>query len=144
LCDNNGEKQAGCFQGGKMNPILVVEDEPYLRNLYTDELLDAGFSVCPVASGQEAIDCAKAQRPQLIVLDIMLPDINGLRVLEEIKAYDKTIPIIINSAFAIYKANFLSWMADDYVIKSSDISELMNKIKYHAGFAAPKPDLVAS
>jgi DNA-binding response OmpR family regulator len=117
------------FQGGKMNPILVVEDEAYLLDLYTDELTDAGFHVKPVSSGRDAIDWVKKERPGLVVLDIRLADMEGLRVLEEIKAYDKTIPVILNSAFSVYKADFSSWMADDYVVKSSNIAELIGKIK---------------
>ena len=127
-----------------MNPILLVEDEAHLRDLYRDELEDAGFTVWPVSSGREAIDWIKKERPQLIVLDIMLPDISGLQVLQEIKTFDKTIPIIINSAFSVYKTDFLSWMADDYVVKSSSISELLSKIKQHAPPFMNQPSLAAT
>jgi DNA-binding response OmpR family regulator len=112
-----------------MNPILIVEDEAFLRDLYADELTEAGFTVYPVSTGGEAIDFLKYKRPDLIVLDIMLPDLSGLRVLEEIKAYDKTIPVILNSAYSVYRTDFLSWMADDYVVKSSNISELIDRVK---------------
>lgn len=118
-----------------MNPILVVEDERYLLDLYTDELKDAGFKVRPISSGREAIDWVKKERPGLVVLDIKLEDMEGLRVLEEIKSHDRTIPVILNSAYAVYKADFSSWMADDYIVKSSDVSELVSKVKYYAGYA---------
>ncbi len=116
-----------------MDPILVVEDERYLLDLYTDELKDAGFSVRPISSGKEAIEWVRKERPHLVVLDIKLEDMEGLRVLEEIKAYDRTIPVILNSAYAVYKADFSSWMADDYIVKSSDVSELVSKVKHYAG-----------
>lgn len=127
-----------------MNSILLVEDEAHLRDLYKDEIEDAGFTVWSVTSGREAIDWIKKERPQLIVLDIMLPDISGLQVLQEIKTIDKTIPIIINSAFSVYKTDFLSWMADDYIVKSSSIIELINTIKHHARPLTGQPDLVAT
>jgi|GEM_PF-913341 len=110
-----------------MRSILVVEDEKHLRDLYTDELEDVGFSVRPAATGREAIESVKKERPDIVVLDIMLDDMEGLEVLDEIKSIDKTIPVIINSAYSVYKSDFSSWMADDYIVKSSDLSILNEK-----------------
>jgi DNA-binding response OmpR family regulator len=132
------------LQGGGMNPILVVEDEENLRDLYVDELEDAGYAVKAASSGKEALDWVKRERPRLVVLDIMLPDINGLRVLEEVKAYDKSIPVLLNSAYSVYKSDFSSWMADDYVVKSSDTTELLDKIKFLAGSDKTKPASLTS
>jgi len=115
-----------------MIPIMVVEDEQHLLDLYADELSDAGFEVRPLSSGKEAIAWIKKERPRAVVLDIKLGDMEGLRVLEEIKEFDRTIPVILNSAYAVYKADFASWMADDYVVKSSNISELISKVKQYA------------
>ena len=75
----------------------------------------------------------KRERPTVVVLDIKLQDIEGLRVLEAIKEFDRTIPVILNSAYAIYKADFASWMADDYIIKSSNVTELIRKVRLFAG-----------
>jgi len=112
-----------------MQSILVVEDEQNLLELYRSEFEDVGFTVLPAASGQEAIASVKKQRPDVVVLDIKLNDMEGLKVLDEIKSIDKTIPVIINSAYSVYKSDFSSWMADDYIVKSSDISLLLNKVK---------------
>ena len=76
-----------------------------------------------------AIESVKKQRPDVVVLDIKLSDMEGLEVLNEIKSFDKTIPVIINSAYSVYKSDFTSWMADDYIVKSSDISGLLEKIR---------------
>lgn len=116
-----------------MIQVLVVEDEKNLLDLYTDELMEAGFNVRPISSGKEAIDWVKKERPTVVVLDIKLQDIEGLRVLEAIKEFDRTIPVILNSAYAIYKADFASWMADDYIIKSSNVAELIRKVRQFAG-----------
>ncbi len=117
-----------------MIPIMIVEDEKYLLDIYTDEFKDAGFEVRSLSTGKEAIDWIRKARPSVVVLDIKLGDIEGLKVLEEIKEYDKTIPVILNSAYSVYKSDFASWMADDYVVKSSNISELVAKVKQYANF----------
>ncbi len=118
-----------------MIPILIVEDEQYLLDFYTDEFSDAGFEVRSFSTGKEAIEWIKKERPRVVVLDIKLADMEGLRVLEEIKEHDRSIPVILNSAYAVYKSDFASWMADDYVVKSSNISELISKVKHYAGIS---------
>jgi len=126
-----------------MIPILIVEDEEHLRNLYHDEFSDAGFQVRSLSTGREAIDSVRRERPMVVVLDIKLNDMDGLRVLEEIKEIDRTIPVILNSAYAVYKADFASWMADDYVVKSSNITELLSKVKLFAGLMEDKAGINA-
>ena len=115
-----------------MLPVMVVEDEKYLLELYRDEFEEKGFKVKSVATGKEALEIIKIERPCVVVLDIKLQDMEGLKVLEEIKAIDKTIPVILNSAYSVYKSDFSSWMADDYIIKSSDLTELIEKVKRYA------------
>jgi DNA-binding response OmpR family regulator len=115
-----------------MIPILIVEDEKYLLDLYSEEFADAGFAVHSISTGKAAIDWVRKERPRVVVLDIKLGDMEGLRVLEEIKEFDRTIPVILNSAYAVYKSDFASWMADDYVVKSSNIGELITKVKQFA------------
>ena len=105
-----------------MRSILVVEDEKNLLELYKSELEDDGYHVFPAGNGREAIESVKKQRPDVVVLDIKLSDMEGLEVLNEIKSFDKTIPVIINSAYSVYKSDFTSWMADD-------ISGLLEKIR---------------
>lgn len=121
-------------KGVEMIPILIIEDEKYLLDFYADEFKDAGFEVRSLSKGKEAIDWVKKERPRAVVLDIKLGDIEGLRVLEEIKEFDRSIPVILNSAYAVYKSDFASWMADDYVVKSSNINELISKVKLYANF----------
>ncbi|UCC78803.1 MAG: response regulator [Candidatus Zixiibacteriota bacterium] len=112
-----------------MHSILVVEDEKNLLDLYRNEFEDVGYTVHPAETGRDAIDSVKKKRPDLVILDIKLTDMEGLQVLDEIKAIDKTIPVIINSAYSVYKSDFSSWMADDYIVKSSDLSVLLNKVR---------------
>jgi YesN/AraC family two-component response regulator len=62
-------------------------------------------------------------------MDILLPNMNGLDTIREMLNSDPKLHVIINSAYSHYKDNFLSWAADDYVVKSSDLSELKDAIK---------------
>ena len=79
--------------------ILVVEDDPDLLSLVTKKLELEGFSVTQTISGRQALDYLKQHRPALIVLDILLPDIDGITVLTELAGDSeaKTIPVIVFS-----------------------------------------------
>ena len=112
-----------------MYKVLVVEDEVNLLKLYTSELEDEGYSVIPVQEGKKVLDRIKSSEPQVVVLDIRLDDAEGLEVLEQIKNYDLNIPVILNTAYSTYKANFSTWIADEYVLKSPDLTELKMAIK---------------
>ena len=109
--------------------ILLVEDEPGLLELYQKELENEGFEVITTTDGDQAIDLTKRVSPGLVVLDIKINNLLGLEVLREIKTFDHRIPVILNSAYATFRAHFSSWMADAYVVKSSDLTELKLSIK---------------
>ncbi len=114
-----------------MPKVMVVEDEKNLLKLYKDELEDDGFEVMPVDNGRQVLSALEQFRPQLVVLDIKLGDVEGLEVLEQIKQFDRGLPVILNSAYSSYKANFSSWIADDYIVKSPDLTELKESIRRH-------------
>ncbi len=109
--------------------ILVVDDEVNQALLYEQELSEEGYDVDLAHSGQEAIDHVKKNRYDLVVLDIGMPEMNGLEVLEKMLGIDKNLSVILNTAYPSYKDNFMSWAADVYVVKSSDLTELKGKIK---------------
>ena len=113
-----------------MKMILVVDDEANIRQLYHDELTECGYRVITAGSAQEALLRIEEEgRPDLITLDIRLesgPD--GIETLRKIKEIDKTIPVIINTAYSEYKQNFGVWASEDYVVKTSDLEELKSRI----------------
>lgn len=112
-----------------MKTILVIDDEENIRRLYRDELTESGYSVRTAGNAEEAIALVKEERPDLVTLDIRLkkgPD--GIDILRNIKEIDSTIPVIINSAYSEYKQNFGVWASEDYVVKSSDMNELKDRI----------------
>ncbi len=112
-----------------MKKILVVEDEESLRLLYQEELKNEGYEVVTVESGEEAIEILEKNNIDLVVLDIRLTGINGLEALEEMLLKNRNLKVIINTAYANYKDDFSSWLADAYLIKSSDLTELKETIK---------------
>lgn len=112
-----------------MAKVLVVDDDKNLRLLYEQELADEGHQVSLADSGPEALDYLKNNRPDLIVLDISMPGMDGIEALGKILAKDKTMPVILNTAYSTYKDNFMTWSADAYVVKSGDLTELKIKIK---------------
>ena len=112
-----------------MAKLLVVDDDKNQGQLYKMDLEDDGHTVTLANSGPEGLEALKKQRPDLIVLDISMPGMDGIETLGKILAQDRTIPVILNTAYSNYKNNFMTWSADGYVVKSGDTTELKNKIR---------------
>ena len=108
--------------------ILVVEDEEGLRLLYQEELETEGYQVITAQNGREAIQKLE-ERPDLIVLDIVMPVMDGMEALGRILGRERRVPIILNTSYPGYREDFMSWAADAYVTKSMDLTELKTKIK---------------
>lgn len=111
-----------------MARLLVVEDERSLRELYQLELEAEGHDVVLAKDAFEAIRKVEESPPDLVVMDIRMPQMDGLEAMGRILDQHKSIPVIIHTAYQGYKDNFLSWNADAYVIKSVDMTELKTKI----------------
>lgn len=109
--------------------ILVVDDETNIRLLYEKELSDEGYEVILAADAREALALLDTGKPDLVVLDIKMPGMDGIETLGQILSRNNSIPVILNSAYSSYKDSFLSWSADAYVIKSSDLTELKGRIR---------------
>jgi len=109
--------------------ILIVEDEQHQRELYAMELEDEGYDVDQASNGKEGVDKVKNNKYDLVVMDIRMPEMDGIEALGKILSRDKKIPIVIYTAYSNYKSNFMTWTADAYVTKSSNLDELKGKIK---------------
>lgn len=111
--------------------ILLVEDDPTLALGLVDALEFEGFAVSHARTGAEAIDLAKKVRPDCIILDLMLPDTNGYRVCETVRAFDSLVPILILSARSqeADKIRGLDAGADDYVTKPFSVGELVARMR---------------
>ena len=111
-----------------MAKILVVDDEPGLRLLYTAELEDEGYQVVSAADCSEAAAALENESIDLVVLDIQIRQESGLEMLQKIVKERSGLPVILCSAYNCYKDDFASWLADAYVVKSSNLQELKSEI----------------
>jgi len=114
--------------------ILIVEDDQDLLSLMNKKLTDEGFSVAAVETGREALDFLEKDKPNLILLDVLLPDIDGLTVLNEIatKEETKNIPVIILSNLADQgSVEQVAAIGDyEYLIKAkTDLNDVVKKIR---------------
>ncbi len=112
-----------------MITILLVEDDKNQRLLYAQELSNDGYEVITASDGKEALEKVQEQLPDIVIMDINMPKMDGIEAMGRILSTNKTIPVIINTAYSNYKDSFMSWAADAYIVKSSDLSELKAKIK---------------
>jgi two-component system, response regulator, stage 0 sporulation protein F len=112
-----------------MKTILVVDDDDAIRTLLKDELLDEGYNVLTASNAREALKMVAEEPLDLVILDIRMPGMDGLEALPRILGLKEGLPVILNSAYTQYQESFMSWAADAYVVKSSDLSELKAKVK---------------
>ncbi|MBM4043681.1 MAG: response regulator [Planctomycetes bacterium] len=112
-----------------MARLLVVDDNENQRLLYQEELTEEGHKVTLAKDGWEAVKLAKDDAPDLVILDISMPGMDGIEALGRMLADNNKLPVIIHTAYATYKDNFMTWSADAYVVKSSDLAELKAKVR---------------
>src|SRR5512133_553006 len=120
-----------------MAKLLVVDDERDIRHLYAAELADEGHSVETANSAAEAAEALQRTSFDLMILDIQMPGESGLQLLQDLARQRSSMPVILCTAFSSYKDDFSSWIADGYVVKSSDLGELKQEVarvlqKHHA------------
>jgi len=112
-----------------MAKILLVEDDEDQRLLFAEDLEDDGHEVIATGDARDAIDKARGESPDLVVLDIAMPVMDGIEALGRMLADNNKLPVILHTAYGIYKDDFMTWSADAYVIKSADRTELKLKIR---------------
>ncbi|MCJ7577190.1 MAG: response regulator [candidate division Zixibacteria bacterium] len=114
--------------------ILVVDDEEHMLRLYEKELSEDGYQVKTATGAEDALKIAQNGQVDLVVLDIKLEGKNGLEILSDFRRINKDLPIILNSAYSTYKSDFQSWLADAYLVKSSNLEELKKTIRELVNF----------
>jgi CheY-like chemotaxis protein len=112
-----------------MKTVLVADDEVSIRKLYQRELSREGYSVLFASNAQEAIKMARENQPDLVIMDIRMPGMDGIEAMGRILEEQNETPIVLNTAYSSYKDSFLSWSADAYVTKSSDLTELKETLR---------------
>ena len=111
--------------------ILLVDDEESIQLLYREEFEDEGYAVDSAYNGAEALAKFRQTPPDLVVLDINMPGMNGIEVLRQMKELRGDLPTILSSAYHEYKQDFGSWASEAYVVKSANMDELKATIRTH-------------
>lgn len=110
--------------------ILVVDDEPRFVRLVEANLQTEGFEVLKAGNGKQAVDQAVAEKPDLILLDVMMPEMDGFQALERIRGFSMA-PVIMLTAKGDeeHKVRGLNLGADDYIVKPFSANELIARVK---------------
>lgn len=120
--------------------ILVVDDDPDLVEAVSMELESQHYRVAKAYDGNEAWDRIKEEKPQLVILDVMMPNKNGYQVCDEIKSNpdysDITVILLTAVGAAVTSTSYTHWdgkksLADDYIPKPIDLDKLMEIVKDH-------------
>jgi two-component system, OmpR family, KDP operon response regulator KdpE len=110
--------------------VLVVEDEPQMRRFIVISLEANGYRTAEAASGQEAVNQAAARNPDVVLLDLGLPDVDGLEVTRRLREWSKTSIIVISARGREQdKVDALDAGADDYLTKPFGVPELLARIR---------------
>jgi len=111
--------------------VLVVDDEWEIRHLLSQFLTEEGYEVILASNGEEAIELAERENPQVILLDILMPGIDGIETCKRLKAGEKTrfIPIIMATALWDRYMEAIEAGAEDVVTKPFNLTELSHRVK---------------
>jgi DNA-binding response OmpR family regulator len=110
--------------------ILLVDVHEAFLTMLTKEFQEEGYQILTTQSGLEALRVLE-EKPNvnLVITDLHLHEMDGAELLRQIKERWPDLPVIIHTAYTQYKENFLTWAADDYIVKSLDFSDLNNSVK---------------
>jgi len=114
-----------------MKKILLVDDEEGIHLLYREELEEEGYEVHSALTGEDALEKLKIISPDLVILDINMPGMNGIEVLRQMKEMNPKLPVVLSSAYHEYKQDLGAWASDDYIVKSADLDDLKAAVRRH-------------
>ncbi len=112
-----------------MTRILIVEDDDNQRLLYREDFQDQGYEVFEARDGSEALSAIDRHAPDAVILDVNMPGLDGLSTLTRIHERHRLLPVVLNSAYSAYRDQYVSWIADAYVTKSSNPEELRAAVR---------------
>ena len=115
---------------GEEERILVVDDEPYITDLLSTALRYEGFKVDVATTGSEALQLARSGRPDLVLLDVMLPDMQGIEVCRRLRDIGDAVPVVFLTARDATEDKVAGLtMGDDYVTKPFSLDELVARVR---------------
>ncbi|MCG3119369.1 MAG: Virulence transcriptional regulatory protein PhoP [bacterium] len=123
--------------------VLLVENDANLNLLYRVRLKQAGYEVSAVDTGVKALAVVLHERIDVVLMDLALPDYDGLQLLDRIISYNPLLPVIIHTDHEFWSEDFRSWGAAAYVLKSPDFSKLLSTLRQFASTAPTWRELVS-
>ena len=119
---------------GRTNSILIVDDDEHIRLLFSDYLRDKGFEVREATTGTQALEMIRKQPPDLVLLDVRLPDMNGVEVCREIKNDTNLTDVFValcsgEATDSGAKIGGLEMGADEYLVKPFGVDELQARVR---------------
>jgi CheY-like chemotaxis protein len=112
-----------------MAKILCVDDDLGFLQIYRDELAEEGHRVVAARNGKEALAIVQNENPDLVIMDIRMPTMDGIETLIAMLGRNRQMPVILHTAYPEYQENYMTWGAEAYVIKSSDLTHLKKTIR---------------
>ncbi|MFE5888355.1 response regulator transcription factor [Streptomyces sp. NPDC056462] len=118
------------FRNGRVR-VLIVDDEPALTDVLSVAVAEAGWRACPALDGQSALRIARGRAPHAVVLDGMLPDLDGLQVLRRLRYDNPKLPVLMLTARDAleHRLDGLGAGADDYVTKPFSLEEVVLRLR---------------
>jgi len=111
-----------------MATILFADDEESIRLLYREEFEEAGYTVVLAADGEEALQKFSETDPDLLVIDIKMPGMDGIELVGRIRETNTEVPVILCTAYGEYRQNLETWASDEYIVKSANLDGLISKV----------------
>ena len=108
--------------------LLIVDDDKNIQRFYKEEFEEEGYEVIIADTGKDALELFEKENPDVVTLDILMPDIDGISLLRKMKEIRPKTPIIMSTAYD-YRDDFAVWASEAYIVKSSDLDELKKTIK---------------
>lgn len=109
--------------------LLIADDSEDIRELYALEFEGDGYEIITAANGDEAIEKTRDVKPDLVILDIGMPEKNGLEVIGDIARQNGGTPVIVNTAYPLFKLDYRAHHAASWVMKSSDLNPLKSAVR---------------
>lgn len=109
--------------------ILAIDDEEDIRFILQEELTDEGYEVLTLGDPTKALDEIASFKPDLVLLDIKMPQMSGIELLGMIRDKYYDLPVILLTAYSSFKRDIASAASDQYVVKSGDLTELKKRIE---------------
>jgi CheY-like chemotaxis protein len=112
-----------------MAVLLIADDNAEIRELYRDEFEGDGYEVVTATDGNEAVSMTRETRPDLVILDIGMPEKDGLEVIGEISRLNGGTPVIVNTAYPLFKMDFRANHATAWIEKSANLDTLKSAVR---------------